>query len=213
MKKTKKENLFEMNNYAVIKEALSKELAIYSYQYLLNKRKVARHFMKTKYISPFDTSHGHWNDTQIPNTFSIYGDVLMDTLLERTLPLMCSITKLELVCNYSYARIYKFGDELHRHKDRPECEISTTINLGGDAWPIYLEPTGLEGAKGIEVNLSPGDMLVYKGELLEHWREPFEGVDCGQVFLHYSDVNGPYGSDRMYDKREMLGLPSEFKRF
>ena len=22
------------------------------------------------------------------------------------------------------------------------CEISTTMNLGGDDWPIYLEPSG-----------------------------------------------------------------------
>ena len=34
----------------------------------------------------------------------------------------------------------KPGDVLHRHKDRFSCEISTTLNLGGDPWPIHLEP-------------------------------------------------------------------------
>jgi hypothetical protein len=29
-------------------------------------------------------------------------------------------------------------------------------------------------------------MLVYKGMELEHWREPFDGKDCAQVFLHYN---------------------------
>ena len=212
MKKIKKEEVFKTHNYAVIREAISKELAIFSYQYLLNKRAVTKHFMKTKYISPFDTSHGYWDDRQIPNTFSIYGDILMDTLLERTLPLMSAITQSELIPNYSYARIYKHGDELIRHKDRPECEISTTINLGGDSWPIFLEPSGEQGKEGVQVNLGPGDMLVYRGDKLEHWREPFEGVNCGQVFLHYSDVNGPYGSSLMYDSREMLGLPSDFRK-
>jgi hypothetical protein len=35
-------------------------------------------------------------------------------------------TKLKLIPTYSYARIYKKGDVLHRHKDRFSCEISTT---------------------------------------------------------------------------------------
>jgi hypothetical protein len=32
---------------------------------------------------------------------------------------------------------------LRRHKDRPSCEISTTLNLGGDPWPIFIDGTGL----------------------------------------------------------------------
>ena len=32
-------------------------------------------------------------------------------------------------------------------------------------------------------------MLVYKGMILEHWREVFLGKNCAQVFLHYNDVN------------------------
>ena len=42
---------------------------------------------------------------------------------------------------------------LKRHKDRFSCEISTTMNLGGDDWPIYLEPSGETGKKGIKVDL------------------------------------------------------------
>ena len=62
------------------------------------------------------------------------------------------------------------------------------MNLGGDDWPIYIEPSGKKDEKGIKVNLNPGDMLVYKGCDLEHWREEFKGVECGQVFFHYNDV-------------------------
>ena len=36
--------------------------------------------------------------------------------------------------------------------------------------------------KGIPVDLEVGDMLVYSGCELEHWREPFEGDHCAQVF-------------------------------
>ena len=126
---------------------------------------------------------------------------------------MSYITELELVPCYSYARIYKYGDVLHRHKDRPECEISTTINLGGDNWPIYLDPSQGEGKEGIKVDLNPGDMLVYKGEKLEHWREPFQGYDCGQVFLHYNDKKGPFQEKNKFDHRPILGLPSDLKKF
>ena len=51
---------------------------------------------------------------------------------------MEEVTGLKLYPAYTYARIYKKGDELKRHKDRFSCEISTTMNLGGDDWPIYL---------------------------------------------------------------------------
>ena len=42
---------------------------------------------------------------------------------------MEKIQNLKLNPTYSYARIYKTGDILHRHKDRFSCEISTTLNL------------------------------------------------------------------------------------
>ena len=110
-------------------------------------------------------------------------------------------TGLELIPTYSYARIYKHGDILHKHKDRPSCEISTTIHLGGDPWSIFVE--------GTEVMLDVGDMLVYSGCELEHWREPFEGNTCGQVFLHYNHVNGPFAEKNRFDKRPMLGITNK----
>ena len=126
---------------------------------------------------------GSWDDDQIPNTYSHYADLVMEVLLAELLPLMMKKTGLKLTPNYSYARIYKKGDELKRHKDRFSCEISTTLNLGGDPWPIFLEPSGKKGMKGVKINLKPGDMLVYSGCELEHWREKFKGKSCGQVFF------------------------------
>ena len=50
-------------------------------------------------------------------------------------------------------------------------------------------------------------MLVYSGCDLEHWRKPFEGQVCGQVFLHYNHLIGPFADTNKFDKRPMLGLP------
>ena len=185
--------------YKVIQEAISRDLANFVYNYFLLKRQVVHHFNQTRYISPFTDYLGTWKDNQIPDTYSHYSDFAMETLLKKLKPMMEKATGRELYENYSYARIYKYGDILHRHKDRFSCEISTTMNLGGDDWPIYLEnkknvgiPDGKKitvssDNKGTKVNLKPGDMLVYKGTILEHWREVFLGDNCAQVFLHYNN--------------------------
>jgi len=215
---------FEKNKYIVIKKALSKEITLFIYNYFLIKKQVAKTLFEKKYISPFETMFGTWTDSQVPNTYSHYADIVMETLLLKLQPLMEKETKLQLIPNYSYARIYKKGDILKRHKDRFSCEISTTLNLGGDPWPIYLDPTGSDNVideykqiyrpnppKGIKVNLKPGDMLVYRGNLLEHWREPFEGEECAQVFLHYNNKLTPNSEKNIFDKRMHIGLPSDFK--
>ena len=203
---------FKKNKYQVIKNAISTELADFCYQYFLNKRAVARHLFDEKYISQFTEYFGVWNDQQIPETYSHYADIVMETLLQKVKPVMEKESGLKLTETYSYARIYKKGDELKRHKDRYSCEISTTMNLGGDDWPIYLEPSGEVGKKGIRVDLKAGDMLVYSGCELEHWRNKFKGKECVQVFLHYNNRKTPGARDNMFDKRPHLGLPSWFKR-
>ena len=201
-----------MENYKIIKNAISKELAGFIYDYFLIKRRVARKLFDDGYISPDTPDFGVWTDKQIPNTYSHYADIVMETLLEKIKPVMEENTGLKVLPTYTYARIYKKGDILKRHKDRPSCEISTTINLGGDSWPIYLEPSGEKGKEGVKVNLNPGDMLIYRGCELEHWREAFEGDNCGQVFLHYNEANSPEGQKNIYDGRPFIGLPQQYKK-
>tara|TARA_R110000822_G_scaffold150101_1_gene289204 strand:- start:70 stop:705 length:636 start_codon:yes stop_codon:yes gene_type:complete len=204
---------FKKNKYTVLKKAISPELAEFVYKYFLNKRKVTQYLFEQKYLSPFNRDYGMWTDTQVPNTYSHYSDVAMETLLQEVKPVMEKHTGLKLSPTYSYARIYKKGDILARHKDRYSCEISTTLNLGGEPWPIYLDPTGNEGRDGIEINLNPGDMLIYSGCDLEHWREEFKGKDCGQVFLHYNKANSKNAKTNQFDKRPFIGLPDWFKGF
>ena len=204
---------FKKEKYLVIKNAISEELANFCYQYFCNKRAVARLLFDEKYISQVNADYGVWNDPQIPETYSQYSDIVMETLLQNLKPLMEKETKLKLNETYSYARIYKKGDELKRHKDRYSCEVSTTLHLGGDQWSIFLEPSGEEGKTGTEVKLEVGDMLIYSGCELEHWRESFFGENCGQVFLHYNDANQETAEENKFDGRPILGLPSWFKGY
>ena len=200
-----------IDNYKIVREAISKELAQFVYEYFLMKRQVARKFFDDRYISGYNNDWGVWNDEQVPETYSHYSDIAMETLLKGLKPLMEDETGLKLYETYSYARIYKTGDVLERHKDRYSCEVSTTLNLGGDNWPIYLEPSGKKGKDGNKISLEQGDMLIYKGCEVEHWRETFSGVNCAQVFLHYNDASYEEAEKNRYDGRPFLGLPAWFK--
>jgi len=215
---------FKKNKYQVVKNVVSKEMAELCFNYLKIREKAER---KLSYYNISTKWFGTFNDPQVPNSYSIYGDYLMETLLIRTLPFIEKKISLKLVPTYAYTRLYKTGNILHRHKDRLSCEISSTMNLGGDDWPIYISPkeniglpevdggekgiTMASKAKGIKVHLKPGDMLLYRGVELEHWREPFKGKECGQVFFHYNNKNGPFKTKNLYDGREELGLPAEYK--
>ena len=211
---------FRVNRYQVIKQAVSYELANFIFNYFLLKRDAVDWMYKNNII--YDNGmFGTWTDRQIPNTYSHYADNVMETLMMKVLPVMKKETGLQLIPTYSYARLYKKGDILKRHKDRPSCEISTTLHLGGDPWPIFIDGTGADNVideyknihkpnapEGTKVLLEVGDMLMYSGCELEHWREPLEGDICGQVFLHYNYVHGPFATKNKFDGRPILGIPS-----
>ena len=120
-------------------------------------------------------------------------------------PIIEKATGLRLLPTYTYARIYYEGAELKKHLDRPSCQISATMTLATDGtdWPIFMR--NLKGKEN-KLKLEVGDMCIYRGMDLEHWREPYTGKRQTQVFMHYVDADGPY-AEWQFDKRAMLGLP------
>ena len=211
--------MFKTKKYQVIRQALSKELANFIFNYMMLQRDAVDWMRKHNRVSSVNPFIGTRGDIQVPGCYTKYGDWVMETLLQYMRPIMKEKTGLNLVPTYSYTRLYEKGNKLKRHKDRSSCEISTTLHLGGDPWPIFLDPSGADfvidelkeihrpGApKGIRIDLKVGDMLIYSGCGLEHWREPFEGTICSQVFLHYNHANGPFARTNLYDKRQMLGI-------
>ena len=210
---------FKKNKYQVLRNAISKDLAAFCYKYLQISAEADHWMLNNGVTHSGNKLVGNFNDAQVPNSYAKYADRVMETLLVDTIKVMQKKTGLRLVPTYSYCRLYRTGNILKRHKDRPSCEISTTLNLGGDPWPILIDPTGSDNVideyknihkpgapKGVEVNLKPGDMLIYSGCELEHWREPFQGKLCGQVFLHYNHADGQFAKSNLYDKRPMLGI-------
>lgn len=142
-------------------------------------------------------------DAQVEHSFSTFAPIITETLLDVLTPTLSSAINCELYPTYSYLRVYLKGAVLAKHVDRPSCEISVTLSISRDGprnWPLAIET-----CDGItQVELEPGDALVYKGMELPHWREAFEGERQVQVFLHYVKKDGDY-KDFKFDKRPHLG--------
>jgi hypothetical protein len=185
--------LFHQNGYCIVKNAISNELRDFITQYAL-----------------FDEMQDFKDElmqgrNQVPNAHSKYADPAMESMLLHLQPTMEENTGLKLYPTYSYFRVYRPGDELKIHMDRPSCEISCTLcfnyeyDIENYEWPLYME--------GHPLVLSPGDLAIYRGCDLEHWRDEFKGGEKTwhvQGFFHYVDANGPF-AEFIYDERGSIG--------
>ena len=119
---------------------------------------------------------------------------------------------------YSYSRKYVRGAYLRSHTDRPSCEVSATICLDyksddGTPWSIWVQNDKnylgeadcqdhiyevsqnhnqrqrlKNGAK--KVDLEVGDVLLYQGPNIPHWRDEFLGEYSYHMFLHFWNATG-----------------------
>jgi hypothetical protein len=180
--------IFERDHYVVLRALVQPPLLGFLWRYVLDR----------------EAAGTMASDPEWPGTPVAYGDVVMEHMLERLRPAAEAASRRRLFPTYSYMRLYKTGNALRPHRDRPACEISLSVNLGqepADAWPLWL--SGSAGPRAAE--LQPGDAVLYRGMELEHWREPYRGVRAAQVFLHYVDQDGPH-AEWKYDKREALSM-------
>jgi hypothetical protein len=172
-----------MKEFKIVRKMLDGDLLDFLGTYAYNKAKTSG--------VPKAGTHGY-EDSQVPNAPADYGDYVMENLLGFLSSRMEEYTGLTLLPTYSYYRVYKQGNILHPHKDRPSCEISASIclkrNKSQDIWPLYIETNEIT-----KVLLEEGDGLIYRGTEFSHWRDEFKfGNNLAQVFLHYVDANGPH---------------------
>jgi hypothetical protein len=138
----------------------------------------------------YTKAQGSRGDPQAPMSPSVYNYMPFVRLLVELTPKVSELAGEQLLPTYSYARVYSHGEVLRRHRDRPACEVSVTLNLKKDApWKIFFQrPDMVE----VGVDLNPGDGVVYQGCVADHWREAFAGQEYVQVFLHYVRAHGPH---------------------
>lgn len=187
---------FSKNGYEVVRNVISDEL--------LENLKIQFDMMKN--VQFFITSQKNnyaFGDYQSPNSFSVYGASFSESLAIQLKDKISEVVNLDLYPTYTYARIYYNGATLNPHKDRPSCEYSTTLCIDStNIWDFHIN--NRDGIENV-VKLNPGDMCIYSGCDLEHWRNPYNGEMQMQCFLHYVNSNGPY-KEFKYDKRPMMGL-------
>ena len=183
---------FENNKYILLTDVISKDTC----------KKLTEHMFE------LEKQGKTQKDPQCPLSDSVYGDPVLDGILENLAKPLGTMLGVELLPTYTYARIYRNGEVLERHTDRPACEISGTLTLGYDSnselWPINvsLDP---DDKYGISIGIPVGSILMYRGNEVTHWRPAYRGNWQTQVFFHYVDANGPH-KDWKYDKREKLGI-------
>ena len=191
-------NFFKDNGYLIIPKILSGELLDFIGIYAYNRARIEGTITA---------------DPQIPNTPAFSCDYVMENLSDFLLPKIESAAGMKLLPTYTFFRVYKAGDILEKHRDRPSCEISISLCLRkkGKIWPIYADNTDYKKEHNLKgkscttsIMLEEGDAVLYRGCEVDHWREPYtEGTKQAQVFLHYVDANGPYTewkNDKVPDK-------------
>lgn len=183
---------FEKNKYQLIRNFLEPDFVKFIQEYFFVRVNAQQYVI----------------DSQAPFSYSFYADPLIETILAKSCNPISELVGLKLLPQYTYTRLYKEKDELVIHRDRPSCEISATLALGlpdgEEINPIYFSENE-DGSDAVEIKLNPGDLCLYRGCDLYHWRPPFENSWYLQAFLHYVDGNGPY-KDQLYDGRQFLGM-------
>ena len=160
--------------YKVIKNFLSQEeIKIYgAYAKILHEENV----------NNFDEFQNNNGDT------AFYKDPLFNFLQRDKHKIIEEAIGIKLLYTYNFWRCYTYNAILKKHTDRPSCEFSATVFIDSDGtdWPIFID--------GKEILLNKGDILIYKGCEVEHWREPFTGDFQIQLFLHFVDADGKYAN-------------------
>ena len=165
-------------------------------------------FIQSYFFTRINAGQAINGDIQAPHSYLFYGDPLMDTILVNSLESLSKIVGINLLPTVSYVRLYGKGDELKNHRDRPHCEISATLALGvpeGEKINLICFSAWEDKTHPAEINLNPGDLCLYRGCDLWHWREVFTQKWYLQSFLHYVNADGDY-KDNLYDGRPYLGM-------
>ena len=157
-----------------------------------------------------DTQAG--KEIGLTESFSIYSPLFTETLSLLIQPKIEEAVGKKLYPTYSYGRIYKNGAELEPHLDRRSSEYTISLCVYKEPdqdWQLVVKHLN---KKCDYFSLEKGDLLIYPGRDLNHWREgKFAGKEQIQVFIQYVDANGT-SQDLKWDGRPAMGMPWESAR-
>jgi hypothetical protein len=194
---------FKEKGYEIVRNAISKEVAeLLSLEFKLLKDNLCL-------ASNLETSSKLFNN-DIDKSFGWYSAYCFESLSLFLLPKIEEVVEKKIFPTYTYGRIYYTGATLGRHTDRHSSDYAVSICIKKDpvSWLIgFKDLLDKESLFDLEV----GDMCVYLGKEVEHWRDAFQGSEQIQAFLFYVDQQGK-NSHLKYDTRPYLGMPYDSKK-
>ena len=155
-------------------------------KYFFLKNFINKNEAKSYSLKMFEASKNgeFYVDDQCNKSESFYNHKMFEELLEKTRRLVEKKTNVNLQSTFSYARIYKKGEVLSKHMDRNACEYSATITLdysGEKPWNFHFK-----NKKEESILINIGDIFIYDGVNLPHWRNALKDEWQTQVMLFFS---------------------------
>ena len=230
---------FMKNKYVVIRDFIPQEMITFamdvwkSAEYKGEDTALETHDITYKNpLSSRGTSSGKY--------CSPWGNALSHFIHEK----LKDVFDMNLIETYSFTRKYSRGSYLGSHTDRPSCEVSATLCLDyksddGSPWTIWVrndknyagvdaeivknesqDYTHRERLRNscIPVDLEPGDILLYQGPNIPHWRDEFLGDYSYHIFSHFvnrdskmQEIDGfNYGEKNLKTSLELDGRASRW---
>jgi hypothetical protein len=200
---------FSSHGYQIVKNAVNPDVCkLLSNEFKLIEN-ISLHQNKTNpnYRHPDSKQEQFpFADEMVNSSFSWYSPLCFESLSTTFVrPIVESVVGCSVFPTYSYARIYYHGAEMKRHTDRSSSEFAVSCCIDIDYknnWPIYFEE---KSGNIIEVFQEPGDLIVYNGNELNHWRLPYCGNQQINAFMFYVNADGAR-TELKYDTRPGLGF-------
>ncbi len=125
----------------------------------------------------FAKSGGEYGE---PHRWVLHNDPAGRTLHPPLAPLVSRLAGEPLKPSFTYLIKYLEGAALDAHRDREQCAVTAVLQVdfdpepaGATPWPlIFVTPE-----RPTHVLLACGDLLVFRGTAIEHYREP---LTCGR---------------------------------
>ena len=203
---------FKNDGYIVLRSVLSKETLEYinATWNSLKEEPFSKHF---PYVIGKHIDGSKW---ELPFAFTNFGSAPFGNYIHNKMHgVIEDQLGIGLVPTYYFSREYYTDAVLYAHRDRPSCEISATIAIDystpkDEPWAIWVKKdknfsknklSAFEVSQSLssaeradqnckEILLYPGDMMVYQGCNVIHWRDPFEGDFSRHIFIHFVHKDG-----------------------
>ncbi|WP_394832623.1 hypothetical protein LVJ94_39580 [Pendulispora rubella] len=132
-------------------------------------------------------------DRQNASRFSSYNDTIARFVHARLTGIMSAVVGQPVQPSFSYFFSYVDGAELLPHKDRPQAELSISLQLdyhpepaAETGWPLSFSFDRAGGQPPAHADLRIGDAVFYHGRELTHYRRALPaGHQSSHIVLEY----------------------------